>query len=103
MKDKLFEERQYLGANKYSLLSRIVLALFCFFAYYWSENPKPVAVLGIPTAAYPVQELGNSGQLFFLMGMIILVLSALLVFVLHIHIVVTPTSVVIDGLWTARK
>ena len=104
MSDKvLFEEKQYLGSNRYSILRRIVLALFCFIAYYWSENPKPVEVSGITIVAYPVEDIPNSGQLFFLMGVVILVLSCLMVFVLHIHTTVTPHSIIIDGLWTSRK
>jgi hypothetical protein len=101
--ETLFEEKQYLGSNRYSILRRIVLALFCFIAYYWSENPKPVEVSGITIGAYPADDIPNSGELFFLMGIIILVLSSLMVFVLHIHTIVTPASVIIDGLWTSRK
>jgi hypothetical protein len=99
----LFSEKQYLGSNRYSILRRLVLALFCFVAYYWSENPKPVEVSGITIGAYPVADIPNSGQLFFVMGVAILVLSSLLVFVLHIHTKVTDSSVIIDGLWTSRK
>lgn len=99
----LFEEKQYLGSNRYSILRRLVLALFCFVAYFWSENPKPVEVSGIPIGGYPAADLPNSGVLFFLMGLVILVLSCLMVFVLHIHTRVTPGSIIIDGLWTSRK
>lgn len=97
----LFEEKQYLGLNKYSVLWRIVIALFCFTAYFWSENPKPVDVSGIAIPSSPVGP--NSGQLFFITGMIILLISALMIFVLHIHTQVTDTSIIIDGLWTSRK
>lgn len=99
----LFEEKQYLGSNRYSIVRRLVLALFCFVAYYWSENPKPVEVSGITIGAYPVEDIPNSGQLFFVMGLVILLLSCLLVFVLHIHTKVTPGTLVLDGLWTSRK
>ena len=34
----LFEEKQYLGYNKYSNLRRMALGVFCFMAYYWSEE-----------------------------------------------------------------
>ena len=80
-----FEERQYLGYNKLSFLRRMVLALFCFFAYYWSE------------------EQNKSGDLFFIMGIAIIVISALLVLVLHFHTQVQNGSITLDGLWTARK
>lgn len=80
-----FEEKQYLGYNKLSFLRRMVLALFCFFAYYWSE------------------EQNKSGDLFFIMGIAIIVISALLVLVLHFETKVQKGSIVLDGLWTARK
>lgn len=99
----LFDERQYMGYNKQSILWRTVLALFCFVAYYWSENPKPVDVSGIHIGSYPAYDIAPSGQMFFLMGMVILLISAVLIFVLHIHTVVTPTSIILSGLWTARK
>lgn len=80
-----FEEKQYLGYNKLSFLRRMLLAAFCFFAYYWSE------------------EQNRSGDLFFIVGMAILVISALLIFVLHLHTKVENGSLILDGLWTARK
>ncbi|OFY87167.1 MAG: hypothetical protein A3F72_16830 [Bacteroidetes bacterium RIFCSPLOWO2_12_FULL_35_15] len=102
-KDKLlFEEKQYIGYNKWAILWRTVLAMFCFLLYYWSEHPKAleVAVVGeIPSS--PVGE--DSGQLFFLMGLIIMILSLILIFVLHIHTKVIGNSLIIDGLWTSRK
>ncbi len=80
-----FEEKQFLGYNKLSFFRRMVFTIFCFSAYYWSE------------------EQNKSGDLFFIMGISILVISALLVFVLHFHTNVLNGSVVLDGLWTARK
>lgn len=97
----LFEEKQYMGFNKWSILWRTVLALFCFILYYWSENPKPIAVSGIELPASPVDE--HSGHLFFLMGIVIMVLSLVLVFVLHIKTTVNSNSLTLDGLWTSRK
>lgn len=99
----LFIEKQYLGYNKYSFLRRGVLALFCFIAYYWSENPKPVDVSGLRIGSYPVQDIPNSGALFFLLGMIILILSIGLFFVLHIKTIVTEKSITLDGIWSSRK
>jgi hypothetical protein len=97
----LFEEKQYIGYNKWSILWRTVLALFCFLLYYWSENPKPVDVSVIEIPSSPVDE--GSGQLFFLMGIIIMVLSLILIFVLHIHTKVINNNLILDGLWTSRK
>ncbi len=98
----MFEERQYLGNNRYSLFARTLLAIFCFVAYYWSENPKPVDVSGITIGSYPAKNIPNSGALFFLMGIVILVASAVLIFVLHIKTVVKPGEIILNGLWTAR-
>lgn len=99
----LFEEKQYLGSNKQSIFRRLLLSIFCFVAYYWSENPKPVDVSGIHIGSYPINDIPNSGELFFIMGMVILVLSAAMIFVLHIKTTVTPTNIVLDGLWTSKK
>ena len=65
MSEIKFVEKQYLGLNKMSLSRRITLALFCFVAYYWKENHE------------------KSGELFFFLGIVILVISVLLVFILH--------------------
>ncbi|MEM9022253.1 MAG: hypothetical protein AAGB22_00830 [Bacteroidota bacterium] len=86
----LFEEKQYLGYNKFSIMRRTVLALFCFLVYYFSnERPETGA--------------DGPGEFLFYMGMAILVLSVILLFVLHLHTKVINGSVVLDGIWTARK
>ena len=97
----IFEEKQYIGYNKWSILWRTVLALFCFLLYYWSENPKPVDVTVINIPSSPVDE--NSGQLFFLMGLVLMLLSLIMIFVLHIHTKVVGNHLILDGLWTSRK
>lgn len=97
----IFEEKQYIGYNKWSILWRTVLALFCFILYYWSENPKPVDVAMMEIPSSPVGE--NSGQLFFLMGIIIMLLSLILIFVLHLHTKISGHDLILDGLWTSRK
>lgn len=102
-KQYLFEEKQYLGYNKQSALRRTILALFCFLAYYWSENPKPVDVSGIHIGSYPGEDIENSGQLFFIMGVIILLFSIGLIFVVHIRTIVSKESIILTGLWTSRK
>ena len=80
-----FLEKQYLGLNKMSFFRRMALAIFCFVAYYWSENHE------------------KSGELFFFLGISILVISALLVFVLHFETKIINGSIILDGLWTSRK
>ena len=102
MQDKILsEEKQYIGYNKWAILWRTVLASFCFLLYYWSENPKPVDVSGIEIPASPVGQ--DSGHLFFLMGLFIMVLSLVLIFILHIHTIVINNNIILNGLWTSRK
>lgn len=97
----LFEEKQYLGYNKFSIIRRMILSFFCFLAYYWSQNPKPVDVSGIHIGSYPI-GVPHSGELFFILGIIILIISGILVFVLHLHTRVTESSIILIGLWTKR-
>ena len=85
MSEIKFVEKQYLGLNKMSLSRRITLALFCFVAYYWKENHE------------------KSGELFFFLGIAILIISVLLVFILHFKTKVQNKSIILDGLWTSRK
>jgi len=85
MEEIKFSEKQYLGLNKMSFIRRMALAIFCFVAYYWSENHE------------------KSGDLFFSLGIAILVISALLVFVLHFETKIMNGSIILDGLWTSRK
>ena len=85
MSEIKFVEKQYLGLNKMSLSRRITLALFCFVAYYWKIH------------------LEKEGELFFFLGIAILVISVLLVFILHFETKVQNKSIILDGLWTSRK
>ncbi len=78
-KAKLFEERQYIGFNKHTLSLRIFLAMFCFIAYYFTDIPE------------------INGELLFFVGIAILVISVILLFVTHIHTVVTAEGIRITG------
>ena len=99
----LFEEKQYLGHNRLSIVIRSMLTLFCFLGYYWSENPKPVQVSFFKIGSYPIQHFSNSGLIFFIVGISILLLSTGLTFVLHIQTNVYKGYMVLDGFWTSRK
>jgi hypothetical protein len=99
----VFEEKQFLGHNKLSIVIRLLLAMFCFVGYYWSENPKPVEVAFIKIGSYPAEALPNSGQMFFLLGVLILVISAALLYILHIHTRVFDHYIILDGFWRARR
>ena len=84
MQEIIFSEKQYLGLNKISFFRRIVIALFCFIFYYIRNEEKTV-------------------ELLFFLGVFILVISALLVFILHFETSIINHSIILDGLWTARK
>ncbi len=76
-----FEEKQYLGFNTYSLAFRLVIALFCFVAYYYS-NPN-----------------SHDADLLFLLGIILMALSILLIFVKYITITVDDEALQLRGMW----
>jgi hypothetical protein len=80
-----FEERQYLGLNHYSLLRSLVLALFCFVAYYFTENRE------------------KNAELLFFAGILFMIISLLSMFIKHLHTRVFDNSIELDGLWTMRK
>lgn len=80
-----FVEKQYLGLNKMALTRRLALAVFCFIAYYWRENHD------------------KAGELYFAIGIAIIIFSILLFFVLHFETKVFNGSIILDGLWTSRK
>ena len=85
MSDFDFIEKQYLGLNKMALTRRLALAVFCFIAYYWRENHD------------------KSGELYFAIGIAIMIFSIVLLLVLHFETKVYNGSIVLDGLWTSRK
>jgi len=80
-----FTEKQYLGLNKMALTRRLALALFCFIAYYWKENND------------------KAGELYFIIGIAIILFSIGLFFVLHFETKVFNRSIILVGLWTSRK
>lgn len=84
----LFEEIQYLGFNKSSFVLRTILALFSFSFYYWSDNSN----LSI-----------GSGDLFFVIGLLIIAISLSLIYIKHFKTQIINGSVILEGIWTARK
>ena len=80
-----FIEKQYFGLNKMSLTRRMSLAIFCFTAYYWRENND------------------KAGELYFFIGLAIIIISMVLFFILHFETKVINGSIILDGLWTSRK
>ena len=80
-----FIEKQYLGLNRMSLARRISLSILCFSAYYWRVNHD------------------KSGDLYFFIGIAIMVISIILMFILHFKTKIKNESIILDGLWTSRK
>ena len=91
----LFEENQYHGLNRHSLVRRTLLSVFCFVAYFWSENPKPVEVGNLRIGEYPGDV--KYGELFFVLGLAVLVLSVILLFVRHMKTQLTFREIIIHG------
>lgn len=79
-----FHEKQYLGRDYNFISIRMVMAIFCFIAYYWTENRE------------------RNGDLLLLVGCGILFISVLMLFLLHYRTVVNNKAVILDGLWTTR-
>lgn len=98
-----FEEKQFLGSNKLSIFIRMLIALFCFGGYYWSQNPKPVDIGFIRIGSYPIEPASTSGQMFFILGVMVIALSGALIYVLHLHTRVYNDHILLDGFWRARR
>ncbi len=81
----LFSETQYLGRNRYWLTRRAVIAIFCFLAYFYTEERE------------------NNGDLFLVVGAAIICISILLLFVTHFKTTVYQGSLILDGTWNARR
>ena len=80
-----YDEKQSLGYNSYSNSRRTVLAIFCFVAYYYTENRS------------------DDADLLFVVGIFILVLSLALLFVTYLRISLTETEITLSNLWNNKK
>lgn len=80
-----FEEKQYLGYNKFNLFIRLFISLGAFSSYFVSD---------------PKDETSN---LFLIIGLSILILSVLSFFVLHLKTQLRGNILELDGFWTTRK
>ena len=79
-----FLEKQYLGRDHGRISIRLVLALFCFAAYYITERRE------------------QNAELFLVVGCGILVASVIMMFLLHYKTTVNNKSIILDGLWTTK-
>jgi len=80
--EALFQEKQYLGRDWSWISVRLILALFCFVAYY--INWEHVI----------------SQQLFFIVGASILLVSIIMLYMVSYRTQVTSTHLILSGLWT---
>ena len=80
-----FEEKQYLGYNKFNLSIRSTLAIFCFLSAFYADPNDPNAIQ------------------FLFIGVLILILSLGLIFVLHLHTRLESKVLEISGFWNSRK
>ena len=86
MSSSEFIEKQYLGLNKMSLTRRITLAIFCLVAFYWRESND------------------KAGELYFFIGIAIMLISIFLIFTLHFKTKISSTRyIILNGLWTAKE
>jgi len=79
-----FIEKQYLGRDYSRISVRLVLALFCFAAYFITEGRE------------------ENAALFLVVGCGILLVSVIMMFLLHFKTTVRNQSIVLDGLWTTK-
>lgn len=86
-KTALFQERQTLGSMKFWRTRRFVLALFCFAAYFISEE----------------RNRDQEADLFLVVGAGILFISILFIFLTHYRTVVENGSLILTGLWSTKK
>ena len=79
-----YHEKQYLGRDYNFISIRMVMAIFCFIAYYWTENKE------------------RNGDLLLVAGCGILTISVIMLFVIHYRVIVKNNAIIINGLWTTR-
>ncbi|MEO6148950.1 MAG: hypothetical protein ABIN95_06470 [Mucilaginibacter sp.] len=77
----VFTENQYLGREFIPLTIRLVLAMSCFAAYFFTES---------------------GGDLLVVVGFAIIIISIIMGFLLHFRTRVQNKSVMLDGLWTTK-
>ena len=77
-----FIETPYLGREWIPITIRLVLAIFCFAIYFFTD--------------------AHSSDLLLVVGFAILIVSVLMGFLLHFRTRVINKSVMLDGLWTTR-
>lgn len=86
MSDKsVFVEKQYLGREWIPITIRLVLAMFCFAAYFFTDERE------------------RNGDLLAIVGFVIIIISIIMGFLLHFSTRVVNKSILLDGLWSTRR
>jgi hypothetical protein len=80
----VFTEKQYLGREWIPITIRLVLALFCFAAYFFTDEHE------------------RNGDLLAVVGCSIIIISIIMGFLLHFRTLVQNKSILLNGLWTTR-
>lgn len=80
----IFIEKQYLGREWIPITIRLVLAMFCFAAYFFTDERE------------------RNGDLLAVVGFSIITISIIMGFLLHFRTRVFNNSILVDGLWTTR-
>lgn len=80
-----FLEKQYIGRDYIRICIRLLMAAFCFGAYVYERDRD------------------NTQDLFLVVGFGIIGISIILLFMIQYKIIIHNRSIVIDGLWTAKK
>lgn len=82
--EPVFLEKQFLGRDPNRISIRLVIVLFCFAAYYISEQRE------------------QNADLFLVVGFGVLVASVIMMFLLHFRTTVNNKSIILEGLWTTK-
>ncbi|MFD0793166.1 hypothetical protein ACFQZX_06025 [Mucilaginibacter litoreus] len=81
----VFIEKQYLGREWIPITIRLVLAMFCFAAYFFTDERE------------------RNGDLLAIVGFVIIIISIIMGFLLHFSTKVINKSILLDGLWSTRR
>ncbi|TAF45970.1 MAG: hypothetical protein EAZ51_00910 [Sphingobacteriales bacterium] len=84
LKQYPFFEKQYLGRDFNFISIRLVLATFCFMAYYFTDDRD------------------TNANLLLVVGNAILVISIFMLFMIHFKTTVNNKAILLNGLWTTR-
>ncbi len=80
----VFIEKQYLGREFIPITIRLVMAMFCFAAYFLTGAEE------------------KNNDLLVVVGFSIIIISIIMGFLLHFRTRVINKSIMLDGLWTTK-